>query len=86
MIAKSRIAAALVACVVATGAGVATGVQSVEASACKGSNSRKNIFADPHTGSEAWEVKIDSCKASKLVDAYGNAKDASGLAGLLGAK
>ncbi|MBD8020983.1 hypothetical protein [Brevibacterium gallinarum] len=31
-------------------------------------------------------MKIDSCKASKLVDAYGNAKDASGLAGLLGAK
>lgn len=30
--------------------------------------------------------KIDSCQTQQLVDAYGNAKDASGLAGALGAK
>lgn len=31
-------------------------------------------------------VKLDSCKAQELVDAYGDAKDASGLVGALGAR
>lgn len=31
-------------------------------------------------------VKIDSCKANELVDAYGDVKDAAGLTGALGAK
>jgi hypothetical protein len=31
-------------------------------------------------------VRLDSCKAQELVDAYGNVKDASGLAGALGAQ
>lgn len=34
----------------------------------------------------AYAVKVDSCKAQELVDAYGDVKDAAGLAGALGAK
>ncbi len=37
-------------------------------------------------GGETMSGKMDSCQAQQLVDAYGNAKDASGLAGALGAK
>lgn len=34
----------------------------------------------------SYAVKVDSCKAQQLVDAYGNVKDEAGLAGLLGAR
>ncbi|MGQ0577125.1 MAG: hypothetical protein ACT4RN_23420 [Pseudonocardia sp.] len=42
-------------------------------------------------GTESFQIelayiKIDSCRAQELVDSYGNAKDAAGLTGALGAK
>jgi hypothetical protein len=49
---------------------------------CVGRNERvAEDFSDVQ-----YSVNIDSCRAQKLVDAYGDAKDASGLAGALGAK
>ena len=33
-----------------------------------------------------WNVKVDSCKASELVDSYSKVKSSAGLASLLGAK
>jgi hypothetical protein len=33
-----------------------------------------------------YTIKVDSCKATELVDAYGDVKDAAGLAGALGAR
>ncbi|MGH8964557.1 MAG: hypothetical protein ACRDXB_04395, partial [Actinomycetes bacterium] len=34
----------------------------------------------------SYLVRIDSCKAQELVDAFGQVKDAAGLSGALGAK
>jgi hypothetical protein len=47
-----------------------------------GINERVNTdFSDVH-----HLTKIDSCKAEELMDAYGDVKDAAGLAALLGAR
>jgi hypothetical protein len=49
---------------------------------CVGSNGREaQDFSDVQ-----YVTNIDSCKANELVDDYGRVKDASGLAGALGAK
>jgi hypothetical protein len=49
---------------------------------CVGRNERVNLDYND----VGYSVKIDSCKAQELVDAYGDVKDAAGLAGALGAK
>lgn len=83
---KSPLSVVTAACLIAT-AGVSVGTaQSASAASCKGSNSRDLVVADPRTGGQTWDVKVDSCKANQLVDAYGKAKDAAGLVGMLGAK
>jgi hypothetical protein len=49
---------------------------------CEGRTERVNLDYNDVTHA----VKIDSCKAQQLVDAYGNVKDEAGLMGLLGAR
>lgn len=49
---------------------------------CVGTNEREPLDND----GVSFSVKINSCKAQELVDAYGDAKDAAGLVGALGAK
>src|SRR5699024_7484641 len=63
---------------VAIGA-IAVAPDSAEA-ACAGSNARNQITVD------TAEVRMDSCVANDLVNGYGDAKDASALAALVGAK
>jgi len=56
--------------------------QTAAAQQCVGVNERLNTdVSDVH-----HLTKIDSCKAEELMDAYGDVKDAAGLAALLGAK
>src|SRR5699024_736836 len=58
---------------------IAVAPDSAEA-ACAGSNARNQITVD------TAEVRMDSCVANDLVNGYGDAKDASALAALVGAK
>ncbi|MCF2573212.1 hypothetical protein [Brevibacterium sp. UCMA 11754] len=56
--------------------------------ACKGSNARKAVGAGGGGMNpvDKYEVKMDSCAASKLVDGFDDATSASGLIDVLGAK
>lgn len=88
MITKSRSPKAIIAAVASTAvlsAGLIAGPASPSEAACKGSTSSKVVSTDEN-GGQTKQVKINSCKAKDLVKAYDSAKNASGLAGMLGAK
>ena len=82
---KSKISAVLAVSLAFSAGTLASSPMTAEA-ACKGDNKREFVSADPRSGAELWNVKVDSCKASELVDSYSKVKSSAGLASLLGAK
>lgn len=83
--AKTKVATLLAGAVLAGGGAVAAVAPPADA-ACKGKNERELVSLATQTDTETYSVKVDSCRASKMVNDFGNAKDAAGLAGMLGAK
>lgn len=75
---QNAVVTGVASAMVAIGA-IAVAPDSAEA-ACAGSNARNQITVD------TAEVRMDSCVANDLVNGYGDAKDASALAALVGAK
>ena len=77
-----RLCAAALASAILVGGASFIAPQTAFAQECVGANERVALdFSDVH-----YLIKIDSCKAEELMDAYGDVKDAAGLAALLVAR
>lgn len=77
-----RLLASALAVLLLAGGGVLTSTSSALAQQCVGVNERVPLDQMLVT----YSVKVDSCKVEELVGAYGQVMNASGLAGLLGAR
>lgn len=77
-----RLRAAALASAIMIGGASFLAPQTAFAQQCVGDTEKVSLdFSDVH-----HLVKIDSCKAEELVDAYGNVKDEAGLVAMLGAR
>lgn len=77
-----RLLASALTVLLLAGGGVLTSISSALAQQCVGVNERVPLDQMLVT----YSVKVDSCKVEELVGAYGQVMNASGLAGLLGAR
>ena len=83
MLGTKRIAMAT-ASILAFAGGVCAMAQPIaEAETCSGTTGRTVESVNPLTGGETWNVKLDSCKARELVDAYSDVKDGAAYASML---
>jgi lipoprotein len=83
MLGTKRIAVAT-ASILTFACGVCAMAQPIaEAEVCNGATGRTIESVNPLTGGETWQVKLDSCKARELVDAYSDVKDAAGFTSIL---
>jgi hypothetical protein len=78
----ARLCATFAAAVIMVGGVALISPQLAFAQECVGRTERVNLDYND----VILAVKINSCKAQQLVDAYGNVKDEAGLMGLLGAR
>ncbi|GAA3663383.1 hypothetical protein [Microbacterium marinilacus] len=86
LLASAALAVAVIAAPQAASAAETSTPQAATAAACNGVNKQEWVlYPDPNTGADVQDIYIDSCKVDDLIAAYGNAKDAAGLAGALGA-
>ncbi|WP_448389794.1 hypothetical protein [Microbacterium aurum] len=83
---KKKLMVALAAVAILAG-GLAGPAQAATAATCKGVNKHEWVmYPDPNTGASMEDTYLDSCKVKSLRDKYGQAKDAAGLAALLGSR
>ena len=74
MLGTKRIAVATASILTFAGGVCAMAQPIAEAEVCNGATGRTIESVNPLTGGETWQVKLDSCKARELVDAYSDDK------------